>query len=846
MEIGRSTPRHQELALLYPRSRNLQAHINEYYIVVVRFCHDVLQFALKSVIRQFTTTLSGTLIKTTQSNLDLWASEIKDDISILVAKKVEEEATDNSKFRSSLKKASKTVSQQQQLTVELRILDECSKYDHQTTWKQIRKSGNTTLFAQKSDYLWWTTCSRSSTLLYYGKLGYGKSVMMANIVDDLNLRDAKQDVTIAYFFVRHDLPDSLKARTIIGSIARQLLQSKLETLNTTPLNNWSLDTDAILALLRASFSRSHKTYLVLDGLNLCNKFDKAEVINFVGSLQESAWVLACVSFREEPDRKLDTTVRGFRLVRVAPIPDNSVDISAYIEAELARCLDSRALILGDAALILEIQDALLKGSNGMFLWVALQIKSLCTMQTDEDMRQALATLPSDLPETYLRILKKSERPGKSYQTLILELITSAQRPLEVDELKEALSVTPGNTDWTAASVLNEVYSTLSSCGCLVAVDEEELTVRFVHPSVQDFVLQHYIDSDGAGKTRVGCHRTMANIIVTYLSYSIFETQVSTSRAPQIDAGSAPTRVIEAVTASSTIMQNLAMKLLSFRKRPDFDLGKTLTQELGPDRSRKVQQFFFLHYARRWCLNHVAATGAVTLQPYISTLLPVLLEINAESSITGPASDAAFVMAVEKENKELLVLLLKSSRRKFVNFRVDVAARGDARPSKMSPMALAVCKGNEEILRILRDSGEVEPFRGQPEEPSTICLAIYYGDFGVVRSYLDRARMDSDLLRHVCQSGRGLLACAVWAGHLDILKLLIGHGDIVRDLGRLSPAEEAVKRRETPVLEAMLNALGFCLNAGERGRLITYARSIDYREAIPILERLKEYQVPSLD
>jgi hypothetical protein len=641
MEIGRSTPRHQELALLYPRSRNLQAHINEYYIVVVRFCHDVLQFAQKSVIRQFTTTLSGALIKTTQSNLDLWASEIKDEISILIAKKVEEEATNNSKFRFSLKRTSKTVSEQQQLTVGLRILDECSEYDHQTTWKQIRKSGNTTLFAQKTDYLWWTTCSQSSTLLYYGKLGYGKSVMMANIVDDLILRDDKQDVTIAYFFVRHDLPDSLKARTIIGSIARQLLQSKLETLNTTQLNNWALGSDAILALLRASFSRSQRIHLVLDGLNLCNKSEKAEVINFVSSLQESAWVLACVSFREEPDRELDTTVQGFQSVRVAPIPDNSADISAYIEAELARCLENRTLILGDVALILEIQDALLEGSNGMFLWVVLQIKSLCTMQTDRDMRQALANLPSDLPETYLRILKISEHPGTSYQTLILELITSAQRPLKVDELKEALSVTPGNIDWTAASVLNEVYSVLSSCGCLVSVDEEELTVRFVHPSVQDCVLQHYIDSSGARKTREGCHKAMANIIVTYLSYSVFESQISTSRALRIDAGYATSKVIESVTASSKSAQSLAIKLLSLRKHADFDLGKTLAQELGNDRFRKVQDFVLLQYARRWCLDHVAATGVLPLQPYISSLLPTLLERNVGNTNAGLTPDVAF-------------------------------------------------------------------------------------------------------------------------------------------------------------------------------------------------------------
>lgn len=41
MTVGRSTPRYQEMALLYPRSKGLQSHLSEYFIVVVHVSSTV-------------------------------------------------------------------------------------------------------------------------------------------------------------------------------------------------------------------------------------------------------------------------------------------------------------------------------------------------------------------------------------------------------------------------------------------------------------------------------------------------------------------------------------------------------------------------------------------------------------------------------------------------------------------------------------------------------------------------------------------------------------------------------------------------------------------------------------
>lgn len=85
------------------------------------------------------------------------------------------------------------------------------------------------------------------------------------------------------------------------------------------------------------------------------------------------------------------------------MPADNPDIEALIEADLERCLREERLTIRDPLLILEIQDALLKGPQGMSLWVALQIQTLCNMKTDHAIREALADLPKYISETFARI-----------------------------------------------------------------------------------------------------------------------------------------------------------------------------------------------------------------------------------------------------------------------------------------------------------------------------------------------------------------------------------------------------------------------------------------------------------
>ncbi|KAF2675922.1 hypothetical protein K458DRAFT_447792 [Lentithecium fluviatile CBS 122367] len=658
MDIGRSAPRYQKMALLYPQSRSLQSQLCEYFIVAVCLCHHLFKLTKKPTFRQVTSTLNDSDLKTFQTELDRWANSIKEEIVLI-------EAQESSRFRALSSKLSKSAVYQQKLATNLRVLDFCSKYDHETTWKQTRKVGKAALFAPLAEYQAWKDYSSSCTLLYTGKLGSGKSVLLANIVDDLNIHAKNDTIT------------SLKARTILGSLARQLLCTIPDLAMVAEIceeTRTTEDTERILKLICRGFPSGHKAYFILDGLDECEHVER-----------EMLRLQLLISFRVEPNIDLESITKRLAVTRIASIPEDNPDIKAFIKAELER----------DPTLILDIQDALLNGSQGMFLWVALQIQSLCDMKTDQAIRDALTDLPKDLSETFSRILHNSRGSGQSYQTQILQLILAAYRPLTADELREALSVVPGDTIWTPSRLLNDVYSALACCGCLLTVDEEETTVRFVHHSVKRFLLNGSNASSNIAFTAEKAQREMADIIVTYLSY-----------VPPVMIQSATSSVIRAAIGSSSI-------------RPDFNISKTLAEARTPFQSRPAEEFCFYSYATAHWLHHIFYVSGreMAMHTYVT--------VNNWTSLAW---------AAENGNEAIVKLVVDSVK---VN-------TNSTDQSGSTPLWWAFQNRHEAVVKLLLDTGKVDVNLKDQNGQTPLFWAAKNRHEAVVKLLLDTGKVDVNL------------------------------------------------------------------------------------------------------
>jgi Cdc6-like AAA superfamily ATPase len=224
-------------------------------------------------------------------------------VNLLSCRKIEEEARENSRFRALSNKFSDTTpSPYKKLKIKLRLLEFCSTYNYETTWKQTRKIGNTTLFSKTVRYQSWRARQDSCTLIYTGKLGSGKSVLLANIVDDLNVYVQDKNFTVAYFFCRHDIAQSLKAGTILGSLVRQLLHpipdlSMAEKfLDKTTAQ---LDFDKLFLYLGGEqvFPTNFKAYFILDGIDECDGSEREELIMQLQKFQQIFPLLLCLSTR---------------------------------------------------------------------------------------------------------------------------------------------------------------------------------------------------------------------------------------------------------------------------------------------------------------------------------------------------------------------------------------------------------------------------------------------------------------------------------------------------------------------------------------------------------------------
>lgn len=654
MEAGQSTRQHSDLALLYPRSKSLQTYIIEFFTVVVQICLRYHRYAQKSALEKFTSSLNDSDIREARSSLLAWSKSIQAEITTLIARRIETEAGSNSRFRAMMDLSSRSIAQQQRQIIIRDTLDRCSKYDYETTWRQIRKAGNTSLFTQIPEYVHWTTGSDATTLILVGKLGCGKSVTLANMVDDLNLRIDSTSSGLAYFFCRHDLPESLVARTVIGALTRQIISlfpqrlAEMEAMDTH-------DFRRLLSFMYFVVPRNHVIYIILDGLDLCSPPERMTVTEQLELMETKFNIRICVSRPLEPEAELHTFSTEFSKAKAVRFPDNTSDIDAFVKTQLETALSNQSLALGDPAIILEIQNALLQGSEHMFLWVVLQIRSLCAMQTDHDIREALADLPRDLSQIYSRILQKSSRPNQPLRSDIFKLILSARRPLSADEMREALSVTPGNTTWNHAKRLNSIYPALATCGCLVTVDEEEHTIRTVHPSVDQFLLHDNFKRPGMAEEiqfRIEDAQTLiSSIIVTYLSYGIFGTELAV-RVPPLDVGSATSHIIGSTMSTGKSVQLMALKLLKSRKQPSVEAFDVVTQSLKQLMPRNIDDFVFQHYAKAHVLEHLAE-------------LPIL-PFAVSQSLFRMVKHEIVCISTEIEAIGLLWLLLQTGRQDILD------------------------------------------------------------------------------------------------------------------------------------------------------------------------------------
>ncbi|KAJ7916701.1 hypothetical protein B0H13DRAFT_358533 [Mycena leptocephala] len=360
-------------------------------------------------------------------------------------------------------------------------------------WMSVGGHGNLDLDADGA-----TVVSPSNSMLWcYGKPGSGKTILATVLVEEISKKYTDRAIiSTTYFPLKFDIPSRRTTSSVANTVLHQLLtqlpdEERLELAKTINDSN-------ILSLILSVTSKFKHCFLVLDALDECD--DLGDLLDLIGKLRNSFRIL--IFSRDYRDIRtflkrigLDTEI-GLDTLSSSSVERKS-EIRIFVQAKLQEYQERQKLVIGDPSVVVEVMDALTDNAYGMWLWVVLQIETLCLQRTDSDIRAAIKDLPKDLDTTYLRALRRVEELGSRTSRKVqraLKWIVGAHRPLTVEEFAQAVAIAEVDSDdepWVTYSKINDPRALVDDCAnlCMVSLDwEGKSVVQFIHASVRDYLL----------------------------------------------------------------------------------------------------------------------------------------------------------------------------------------------------------------------------------------------------------------------------------------------------------------------------------------------------------------------
>lgn len=178
----------------------------------------------------------------------------------------------------------------------------------------------------------------------------------------------------------------------------------------------------------------------------------------------------------------------------------------------------------------------------------------------------------------------------------------------MNELEEAISITPRDTEWNQSKLVNNILKSLESCGSFIVVDEELSTVHFAHSSIKRHLLSkpteldirdYHIDSSRADIN-------LGSIVVTYLNLDVLGHELTKASGPsQPYAADVPSFVVKSALLKHDVVNKMALAILRGRRTPVKDSGLDLERSahLLREDTHMQEVFSFLPYCQEYWLYH---------------------------------------------------------------------------------------------------------------------------------------------------------------------------------------------------------------------------------------------------
>ncbi|KAL7273058.1 hypothetical protein RUND412_004116 [Rhizina undulata] len=386
--------------------------------------------------------------------------------------------------------------------------------EHHLFIRQFRQAGTGKWLLEKREFIDWKDSPSSSILWLHGIAGGGKTTLASLVIDESM---SSSNHAIACFYCKHGERDRQDPVSILSTIIKQLSlmgpegslpQSVVSVFNDHKSKSGEMQLSESQKLIASLPENFVQTVIVIDALDECDKESRRQLLNALDIIiKSSAGVIKLfVTSRDADDIALK--LEGTPNIYIHS-SDNSGDIAAFVRAEVEKCTSEKLLLRGSVRPEIKesIIEKLTSGADGMFLWVTLQIKSICEEKSAKAIQKALKQLPKGLKGTYSVIWDKICGSSKENELLArrtLKWILCAKSPLAEAEIVDAVPIEP--MDFTGSEDHEDltVQDLLDVCQNLIVVDEQLGVLRTAHFSVNEYLQDHFKMAEAHGQAAEIC------------------------------------------------------------------------------------------------------------------------------------------------------------------------------------------------------------------------------------------------------------------------------------------------------------------------------------------------------
>ena len=329
--------------------------------------------------------------------------------------------------------------------------------------RNLRYPGTGSWIFEDEKFRQWRNSAQSSMICCHGIPGCGKTVLASTIIDELQVNSPK--VRVIYYYCDYSDKRTLQIDRIVGTLLKQfflggLVPEEIEARipNTYIEGRQILRPSELIDLVCFAVKSSLPTFIVLDGLDECEKEIRQQMIDMFCHLSKlkNAVVRTLILCRDEDQLLSLRALQGIPRIRISTSALEG-DIKSFVTGSVRFRVQSGELKMRNPDLENEIVSELVSKAHGMFLWVFFQLEDLCEAPSDAMIRQSLQNLPNGLIETYERILNKIAQNAikSSVARKIFIWTLCAQRPIGIEEAKEAVAFEPSDLSWDLEKIPDE-------------------------------------------------------------------------------------------------------------------------------------------------------------------------------------------------------------------------------------------------------------------------------------------------------------------------------------------------------------------------------------------------------